>query len=137
MNLTALALTGYITWFLILLTSIVLIHTVLTLSGKRQANSFSPEGNDVSDFKLRLHRAHANTLEATPYIGGLLLLALATNTTQVTDQLALPLLYARIVQSTVHLISTSNLAVMARFTFLSIQLAICFYWVFKFSQLFI
>ena len=137
MNLTALALTGYITWFLILLTSIVLIHTVLTLSGKRQANSFSPEGNDVSDFKLRLHRAHANTLEAMPYIGGLLLLALATNTTQVTEQLALPLLYARILQSTVHLISTSNLAVMARFTFLSIQLAICFYWVFKFSQLFI
>ena len=137
MNLTALALTGYITWFLILLTSIVLIHTVLTLSGKRQANSFSPEGNDVSDFKLRLHRAHANTLEAMPYIGGLLLLALATNTTQVTDQLALPLLYARILQSTVHLISTSNLAVMARFTFLSIQLTICFYWVFKFSQIFI
>ncbi len=137
MNLTALALTGYITWFLILLTSIVLIHTVLTLSGKRQANSFSPEGNDVSDFKLRLHRAHANTLEAMPYIGGLLLLTLATNTTQVTDQLALPLLYARILQSIVHLISTSNLAVMARFTFLSIQLAICFYWVFKFSQLFI
>ena len=137
MNLTALALTGYITWFLILLTSIVLIHTVLTLSGRRQANSFSPEGNDVSDFKLRLHRAHANTLEAMPYIGGLLLLTLATNTTQVTDQLALPLLYARILQSTVHLISTSNLAVMARFTFLSIQLAICFYWVFKFSQLFI
>jgi uncharacterized MAPEG superfamily protein len=136
MNLTALALTGYIAWFLILITSIVLIHTVLTLSGKRQANSFSPEGNDVSDFKLRLHRAHANTLEAMPYIGGLLLLALATNTSQITDQLAMPLLYARILQSTVHLISTNNLAVMARFTFLSIQLAICFYWVIKYIQVF-
>ena len=136
MNLTALALTGFIAWFLILLSSIVLIHTVLTLSGKREANSFSPDGDDVSDFKLRLHRAHANTLEAMPYIGGLLLLALATNNTQVTDHLALPLLYARILQSTVHLISTSNLAVMARFTFLSIQLAICFYWVIKFYNVF-
>ncbi len=137
MNLTAIALTGYIAWFLILLTSIVLIHTALTLSGKRQANSFSPEGNDVSDFKLRLHRAHANTLEAMPYIGGLLLLALATNNTQITDQLALPLLAARILQSTVHLISTSNPAVTVRFTFLSIQLGISFYWLVKFIQVFI
>jgi len=136
MNLTALALTGYITWFLLLLTGIVFIHTVLTLSGKCHANSFSPNGDDVSDFKLRLHRAHANTLEAMPYIGGLLLLALATDNTHVTDQLALPLLLARIMQSTVHLISTSNLAVLVRFTFLSIQLAICFYWVTQFIQIF-
>ncbi len=137
MNLTALALTGFIAWFLILITSIVLIHTVLTLSGKRKANSFSPDGNDVSAFKLRLHRAHANTLEAMPYIGGSLLLALATNNTQITDQLAMPLLYARLLQSTVHLISTSNIAVTVRFTFLSIQLAICFYWLIKFTQIFI
>ncbi len=137
MNLTALALTGFIAWFLILLSSIVMIHTVLTLSGKRQANSFSPEGNDVSDFKLRLHRAHANTLEAMPYVGGLLLLALATNNTQITDQLALPLLLARVLQSTIHLISTSNPAVTVRFTFLSIQVGICFYWVTKFIPIFL
>ena len=132
MNLTAMALTGFITWFLILLTSIVLIHTVLTLSGKRKANSFSPDGDDVSDFKLRLHRAHANTLEAMPYIGGLLLLALATDTTAITDQLAIPLLVARLLQSCVHLLSISNIAVLARFTFLSIQIGICFYWAIKF-----
>ena len=137
MNLTALALTGYITWFLLLLTGIVFIHTALTLSGKRHANSFSPNGDDVSDFKLRLHRAHANTLEAMPYIGGLLLLALATENTHVTDQLALSLLYARILQSTIHLFSTSNIAVTVRFTFLSIQLVICLYWVIKFAKVFI
>lgn len=132
MNLTAFALTGYITWFLILLSSIVMIHTVLTLSGKRRANSFSPSGDDVSNFKLRLHRAHANCYESMPYIGGLLLLALATDTTAITDPLAIPLLVARILQSSIHLLSTRNLAVMARFTFLTIQIAICFYWAIKF-----
>lgn len=136
MNFTALALTGYIAWFLVMLTTIVSIHTFLTVSGKRRANSFSPNGDDVSDFKLRLHRAHANTLEAMPYIAGLLLLALATDSTQITDQFAMPLLYARIMQSIIHLISTRQLAVYLRFTFLTIQLIICFYWVVQFILVF-
>ncbi len=128
MNPTALALSGYITWFLVLLSSIVLMRVHLTLSGKRRANSFSPTGEDVSDFSARLCRTHANCYEAMPYIGGLLIVALATDNTHITDSLALPLMIARFLQSVVHLISTKNLAVMARFTFLTIQIIICFYW---------
>ena len=48
MNPTTLALIGYITWFLILLSAIALYRTILTLNGNRAANSFAPEGTDIS-----------------------------------------------------------------------------------------
>ncbi len=44
MNYTALALLGYIGWFLLLLGGIAVLRSGLTASGKRLANSFSPDG---------------------------------------------------------------------------------------------
>ncbi len=132
MNATALAFTGYITWFLILLGGIAVYRSVLTLSGKRAANSFKPDGADVSEFSGRLCRAHANCYESFPFVGGLLILALVTNSTGITNSLALTVLVCRIAQSTIHLLSTSVVAVQARFAFLLAQYVICFYWAIQF-----
>ncbi len=131
MNLTALALLGYIAWFLLLFGAIAILRTDLTVSGKRLANSFKPDGSDVSAFSSRLCRAHANCYESFPYIGGLMLFALATGAEEITNQLALAVLLARICQSSIHILSTSVRAVQIRFVFFLAQYLIGIYWTIK------
>lgn len=136
MHSTAFALTGYILWFLVLLAGITLHRSWLTIIGKRAANSFNTGGTDISDFSARLCRAHANCYESFPFIGGLLILALVSQSTDITHSLALVLLISRIAQSTIHVISTSVIAVQLRFFFFLIQLVICFYWAIQFLSRF-
>jgi uncharacterized MAPEG superfamily protein len=81
----------------------------------------------------RLARAHANCLEGLPLFGGLMLVAVVAGRATVTDPLAWVLLGARIVQSLIHLVSTSPAAVTARFTAFAVQVAIAVYWVFGLS----
>lgn len=114
-NPTAFALAGYITWFLALLLLLGGLRVVATLKGKAP-NSFRPDGTDVSDFSVRLVRAHANCYESFPFFGGVLLLALATQNTDITHPFALYMLAARVAQSTVHVASTSVMAVNLRFS---------------------
>lgn len=135
MNATALALTGFIGWFVFLLLSLGGVRILATLKGKAP-NSFRPDGTDVSDFAVRLVRAHANCYESFPIVGGLMLLALATQTTEITNPLALIVLAARIGQSSIHLASTSNLAVQARFSLFLVQVGISIYWLTAFWQRF-
>jgi len=104
------------------------LRTRLVLTGRRKSNEFNPENTHLSPFMQRLARAHANCLEGLPVFGGLLLIALATGTTQVTDPLAPWLLAARIAQSGIHLASLSVAAVNARFTAFMVQVAIALYW---------
>lgn len=135
MNATALALTGFIGWFILLLLSLGGVRILATLKGKAP-NSFRPDGTDVSDFAVRLVRAHANCYESFPFVGGLMLLAMATQTTEITNPLALIVLTARIGQSSIHLVSTSNLAVQARFSLFLVQVGISLYWLTAFWQRF-
>jgi hypothetical protein len=134
MNDTALALLGYITWTLVITIVLVTQRAVLTLSGKRLANSFKTDGTDVSEFSARLCRAHANCYESFPLIGGLLLLALAADLTEVTNSLALVVLFCRVAQSLTHTISTSVWGVQIRFAFFIAQLGICIYWIVEFIK---
>jgi hypothetical protein len=60
---------------------------------------------------------------------GLTQTALATGNGHITDPLAPWVLAARIAQSTTHLVSTSNLAVQARFGFLLVQILVQLWWV--------
>jgi uncharacterized MAPEG superfamily protein len=130
MNETALSLIGYIAWVLILMVGIVVVRLSATLSTGKAANSFQPDGGDVSAFSGRLCRAHANACESFPIVGGVLIVALATNqAVQVTDSLALIVLGSRVAQSIVHLISTSVVAVQLRFAFFLVQCGIAGYWI--------
>ena len=128
---SATALTGFITWALLLLLLMEIIRSQLVLRGKVPANGFTPDNTGLSPFMQRLARAHANCIEGLPLFGGLLLVAIATDRTAVTDPFAHALLGARVVQSLVHLVSTSSIAVMVRFAAFDVQLAIGLYWAFR------
>ena len=128
MSATALALIGFISWALLLLLLMELLRTLLVLRGEVAANGFRPDNANLSPFMQRLARAHANCVEGLPIFGGLLLVALVIDRTAVTDPLALWLLLARVVQSTIHLLSLSATAVSARFTAFAVQMAIAAYW---------
>ena len=69
------ALTGFITWALLLLLLMEIIRSQLVLRGKVPANGFTPDNTGLSPFMQRLARAHANCIEGLPLFGGLLLVA--------------------------------------------------------------
>lgn len=123
-----LALMGYVAWTLFLLLMLVGRRSFLTISGKKAANTFSTDGEDLGGFDQRLVRAQANCVENLPIFASIALFCIFKQYYAITDKLALILLAARIGQSTVHLISTRTMAVYARFTFFVIQLAIMLEW---------
>ena len=128
MSKSALVLTLFISWALLLLILMEMLRSYLVVSGRVRSNEFNPENSNLSPFMQRLARAHANCLEGLPIFGGLLVVALATGRTEVTDPLAPWFLGARVVQSSIHLASLSVIAVNARFTAFAIQIAIAVYW---------
>ena len=128
---TALALTGFIAWSLALLVLMEAIRSKMVLTGEVAANGFDPANSNLAPFMQRLARAHANCVEGLPIFGGLMLVALVTGRAEVTDPLALWLLGARTVQSTIHLASLTSTAVTARFTFFAVQMGIGVYWAFR------
>jgi uncharacterized MAPEG superfamily protein len=129
MSTSAIVLTLFIAWALLLLLVMEILRSRLVLTGRAQSNEFKPDNSNSSPFMQRLARAHANCIESLPLFGGLLLVAMATGRTDATDALAPWLLGARVVQSSVHLASTSVVAVNARFAAFVVQLAIALYWV--------
>jgi len=131
MSNTALALTGFITWALALLVLMETIRSKMVLTGEVPANGFDPANSKLAPFMQRLARAHANCIEGLPIFGGLMLVALVTGRSGVTDPLALVFLGARVVQSLIHLASLSNAAVTARFTAFAVQMGIGVYWAFR------
>jgi uncharacterized MAPEG superfamily protein len=128
MSNTGYALTGFVSWTLFLLVLMETIRTYLVATKKVAANGFTPDNSGLSPFMQRLARAHANCIEGLPIFGGLLAIAIMLSRTEITNPLAFWLLGARIVQSNIHLVSTSPLAVSLRFTAFAIQMAIGIYW---------
>jgi len=129
MNNSEIALLGYVSWFLALLLIIEIFRAYLVLITGRVANNFLADGSDVSPFINRLSRTHANCYESFPFIGGILLYAIASDTTEVTNALALWLVGARLGQSGIHLISSSPVFTQIRFLFFIAQIVIAVYWV--------
>ncbi len=123
------ALVLYAGWTLLLIVSLVSVRSALTLSGRRRANSFSHTGEGDSALIQRLVRAHANCYENLPIFAAIVLAAVASGHGGITDSLAYWVVAARVGQSTVHLISTSHVAVIVRFHFFAAQLGIEIYWV--------
>lgn len=125
---TLLALLGILSWTLFLLVLMEAMRAKLVTSGEVPANGFNPENSNLSPFMQRLARAHANCLEGLALFGGLMLVAVVAGKSAVTDPLAYVLLAARIVQSSIHLASTSVPAVNARFAAFAVQVGIAVYW---------
>ena len=130
MNNSLLALTGFVTWTLLLLVLMESLRSRLVLLKAVPSNGFQPDNGNLSPFMQRLARAHANCLEGLPVFGGLLVIAALAGQTAITDPLALVLLGARVVQSLIHLASLSVMAVNLRFTAFAVQMLIALYWAF-------
>jgi uncharacterized MAPEG superfamily protein len=128
MSATLVALLGFLSWTLFLLLLMEAVRSRLVLSRAVPANGFDPENSTLSPFMQRLARAHANCLEGLPLFGGFMLVAVVAGRSDVTDPLAHVLLGARIVQSTIHLASTSSPAVTARFVAFAVQMGIAVVW---------
>ena len=86
-------------------------------------------------FRAACAALNANMYEFFPVYGGILLLALGTGHTEITNGLAMIFLGARALQTLVHVLSTSIIAVQARFFFFLVQFFIAIFWVYKFFML--
>ena len=128
MNPTLTALTGFVAWSLFLLVLMEAIRSKLVLTKAVAANGFKPDNSNLSPFMQRLARAHANCIEGLPVFGGLMLIAVVTGRSSITDPLAYAFLAARILQSVIHLSSLSALAVTLRFAAFALQMGIGAYW---------
>lgn len=131
MNSTACALIGLATWAIILTFALVGVRFAAIRGGKA-LNTFDPEGKDMSGMPYRVTRAHGNMLENLAILAAFLLYALATDQTAVTNGLASIVLWTRVGQSVVHVISTSKPMVMLRASLFTAQLVICLFWAWKF-----
>lgn len=118
-------------WLIMLLLLLIVCRSKLVLTGAKKANEFSASGSEFDGFLQRLTRAHANCYESYPVILAPLLLALAIDQTNITDGLAYTLLIARVIQTLVHLISTSVLFVQIRLAAFLCQLGLAGYWLYS------
>lgn len=128
MSTTAIALIGMVMWSVALTFGLVFTRTAAIMRKDKALNEFQADGRDMNPFGFRMTRSHANSLEFLAVSVGLMLLAIATGHTDITDKLAMIVLYARIAQSVVHIISTSVPMVMLRATLFSVQMVIFAYW---------
>lgn len=135
MTQSAIALLGFAAWTILLVGALGLFRTGLVFGGKKRASEFRASGEDLQGFGMRLTRAHANCYENLPVAGAVLLYAIATGQTAITDELALPFLGARLLQSVTHLISTASPFVTVRFAFFVAQTAILVIWILRLAHL--
>ncbi len=127
MNATELTILWLVVWWAVLILQIPVIRLI---ASKTTGNmNFDPNGADLDGYGKRLTRAVANCQENLPLFMGVMLLAIATDNTAITNATACWLLYARIGQSVAHLISLSTPVVMVRFGFYAVQLALILCWV--------
>lgn len=131
MNPTLAALTGFVVWSLSLLVLMEIIRAKLVVAGTLPATAFNPQNSNLSPFMQRLARAHANCIEGLPIFGGLMVIALISDKSAITDPLAYVFLAARVLQSIIHLSSQSSLAVTLRFAAFTVQMVIAVYWAIK------
>ena len=125
---SATVLAALIAWILFLLLLMEGMRVRYILSGAVTPSALRADNANLPQFMQRLARAHANTIETFPIIGGLLIVALITGRADVTDGLAVWLLGFRVVQSCIHLVSTNALAANLRFLAFLVQMAIALYW---------
>lgn len=128
---TLVSFTAFVAWALALLVVMETIRSKMVLARQVAANDFVPDNANLSPFMQRLARAHANCLEGIPIFGGLMLVALVSERQSVTDPLAYVLLFARILQSTIHLISVNPIAVTLRFLAFAVQMGIAVHWSYR------
>jgi uncharacterized MAPEG superfamily protein len=115
------ALIGFTAWTLAMVFVVVGWRVVEVLRGK-PANSWTRGASIESpSFVKRAEHAHLNCLENLPVFAVIVLAAEALGKGTAIDALACWVLYARIAQSSIHLIGTQPMLVLVRATLYGIQ----------------
>jgi len=130
MSNTIIALGGFALWTLILVFSVATFRVLSSFKGM-PLNCFKPDGSDCPGFGQNLTRAHLNSLEVLPIFAAVVLVASMNNQLNLLEPTVLYILYARIAQSVVHMISTALVPVLIRATFFFIQVALLAYYVWQ------
>lgn len=127
MSLSHWALLGFVLWTMLLVVVTIGVPRVSAVLLKRaRANSFNPNVPHGTERYQRSMRAHINCVENLPLFATLVLLGSSVGVPGSLFQLtAFAVLPARVLQSTVHIASGRNRAVLARFVFFTAQL-VCF-----------
>jgi uncharacterized MAPEG superfamily protein len=131
MSHSILALVCFAAWTMLMAFVMVNHRVFYVLTGRRKINTFTPDGAAVSAFQARACRVHANCYENLPVFASLVLGAAVAGKGAITDPLAMIAFYARVVQSSVHLMSTSEIAVSIRATFWTVQMLIMLWWAWR------
>jgi len=127
MSATQSTILWLVVWWAVLLVQLPVIRMI---AGKQTGTMvFDPDGADLEGYGRRLTRALGNCQENIPLFIGVMLLAIVTGNSAITDATACWLLYARVAQSVVHLISTSNAMIMVRFACFLVQVGLILCWV--------
>ncbi len=127
MQATETTILWLVVWWALLMVQLPLVR--LLASRKTGSMAFDPNGIDLEGYGRRLTRAIANCQENIPIYMGVLLYAMVSGHTEITNATACWLLYARIGQSLVHLASTSSAMILVRFTFFLVQFLLVACWV--------
>jgi uncharacterized membrane protein YecN with MAPEG domain len=118
------ALTLFAVWALVLVLSVGGWRAVLVISGKSKITGFPGGTQHGDDAYWRLNRAHANAVENLPIFGSLILAGTLMQVQDTAFQILPSLvLYARVVQSFIHVTSGSALAINLRFAAYAVQVA--------------
>jgi uncharacterized MAPEG superfamily protein len=128
MGPTATALVGFASWFALLSLGLGVYRVGLVLRAGKPANSFATTGADLAPLGQRLTRARDNCFETLPLFAALALGAQLAGRLDVTDPLAMWVLYLRLGQSVTHIASTSVPAVQLRATLFFGQMLIYAWW---------
>ena len=128
MSPTLTALVAFAAWTTLLVFGLANFRILHAQRTKKAVNTFTADGSDLQGLGQRWTRAHLNCLEFLPIAATVGLVAVAAGKAAVTDPLAMVLLYLRIAQTVVHLISTAVPFVLIRATLFVGQLAIVLSW---------
>jgi len=121
------ALVLHAAWALVLVVGIGLWRSAQVFGGQKKVNEFPSGTQHGSDAYWRLNRAHMNVVENLPTFAVLVLAGLYLQVQDLAFQILPSLvLYARIVQTVIHVASGSALGVSLRFTAYVVQVASMF-----------
>lgn len=130
MSTPLIALAGFAGWTLLLILTTVTARVIAIIGDSDiPINKFAPGGEDLPGFGQRVTRAHLNCVENLPVFAAVVAAAGLSGQFSVMEGTVMFILYARILQSTVHMISGSLAASLIRGTLFAVQALLMLYYV--------
>ncbi len=122
------ALIFYALWAIALVLMVAGDRVLQVMRGEARLTQFTPGVPHGSESYWRINRAHINTVENLPIFAAIVLSGwVAGMESHAFNLLAVIVVVARILQSVIHVLSGSALAIQARFAMLAVQI-VCEVW---------